>query len=494
MGGVKVSSQSPLDPVLGTLWVDSDKDKLFVFDGTLWRGVSGSGGGGGGSVNIIGGAGIDAVDSGSTVTLSVDAGTAINLTGDTVNVTAGQGITTDANDVSVDPGAGIDLSGGLVNVTEGEGIHIKSDAVAAEIQSDAVTTGLQPTGSGNDKALQVKPASEDQLGSVRLTAAPSRWITPELLVRYCPTRSLTKEISTQAEGTADDIPSGGPVMLIRCLGGHQIEGTCKQLLLPRTGQTQSRADTTATLGDLPIINSGDGSGAGEWTLVKTGTVDNSASISVGDGQENAYPPSSPKEGDVWYNLDDGRTYVLIQDGGGQNEWVDVSPQGNQMLWKQDTAGVIEPQTNTDALKIPKLATNSTAGTRIAMVDANQTFVANAVGDGLMIDGGVLQFAVQAPVRRLTTCRMLRMQALVQPTESYFRAVQVLTAGHKIKALLSTKAQSKHVVMTPATYGLLIKVAILVQTSRPQSVHLEVLFLLAATPYFLITVKLPLLAR
>ena len=150
------------------------------------------------------------------------------------------------------------------------------------------------------------------------------------------------------------------------------------------------SDTTATLGDLLIINSGDGSGAGEWTLVKTGTVDNSASIRCWRRPTASFPPASPKEGDVWYNLDDGRTYVLIQDGGGQNEWVDVSPQGNQMLWKQDTAGVIEPQTNTDALKIPKLATNSTAGTRIAMVDANQTFVANAVGDGLMIDGGVLQ--------------------------------------------------------------------------------------------------------
>ena len=53
--------------------------------------------------------------------------------------------------------------------------------------------------------------------------------------------------------------------------------------------------------------------------------------------------------------DDGRTYVYITDSG-DTVWVDISPQGNQTLWKKDTTD-IEPQTNTDNLKIPNLGWN-----------------------------------------------------------------------------------------------------------------------------------------
>ena len=124
--------------------------------------------------------------------------------------------------------------------------------------------------------------------------------------------------------------------------------------------------------------------------MKTGTVDSGASIDVGDGTTAAFPPASPAEGDVWYNLDDGRTYVYITDSSGDTVWVDISPQGNQTLWKKDTTD-IEPQTNTDNLKIPNLAGGtSTAGTTIVMADTNGVVVSNVVGDGLEISSGQLQ--------------------------------------------------------------------------------------------------------
>ena len=41
VGGVKLSSTSPANPVLGTLWVDSDDNTLYVHDGSTWRKVAG---------------------------------------------------------------------------------------------------------------------------------------------------------------------------------------------------------------------------------------------------------------------------------------------------------------------------------------------------------------------------------------------------------------------------------------------------------------------
>ena len=69
VGGVKVSAVSPSDPVRGTLWVDSNDNKLYVHDGTNWRLVSGAGGGGGG-----GGGDVTAVNGGDGITVATPGG------------------------------------------------------------------------------------------------------------------------------------------------------------------------------------------------------------------------------------------------------------------------------------------------------------------------------------------------------------------------------------------------------------------------------------
>ena len=345
VGGVKVSSQSPNNPVKGTLWVDSDDDKLYVYDGSTWRVVSGSGGGGGGGgQNVVAGDGLTGTQAGNTITLAVNAG---------------------------------------------EGLKIDTDYVHLDLTTDNTRNGLELVGTGNDKKLQVKVATTNILGSVKVDDSTIT-VTNDGTISAAISTPLNYKgnvnPTTESSGP-DSIPTGAAGDAYTCSwGSANTEGT-----LASAWQTAIKgSDTTATLGDLLIINSGDGSGANEWTLVKTGTVDNSASIDVGDGTTASFPPSSPSEGDVWYNTDDARTYVFIQDSGGENEWVDVSPQGNQTLWKSDTAGIIEPQTNTDNLRIPALTSNSTAGTRIGMLDTNGTFVANTVGDGLEIDSGVLK--------------------------------------------------------------------------------------------------------
>ena len=42
VGGVKLASDPPADPVLGTFWLDTDSDLLYVYDGAQWRSAVGS--------------------------------------------------------------------------------------------------------------------------------------------------------------------------------------------------------------------------------------------------------------------------------------------------------------------------------------------------------------------------------------------------------------------------------------------------------------------
>jgi hypothetical protein len=72
MGGVYVSGDAPSNPLSGRWWYDNSNDLLFLYDGTTWQNISGSGGGGGGSTTVIGADGISATTSGETVTVSID--------------------------------------------------------------------------------------------------------------------------------------------------------------------------------------------------------------------------------------------------------------------------------------------------------------------------------------------------------------------------------------------------------------------------------------
>ena len=99
---------------------------------------------------------------------------------------------------------------------------------------------------------------------------------------------------TTEDSGADAIPTGSVGDSYTCSwGGTKVEGNLDNSLDWLSAIKGS--DTTATLGDLLIINSGDGSGANEWTLVKTGTVDSGASIDVGDGTTSSFPPNSPQK-------------------------------------------------------------------------------------------------------------------------------------------------------------------------------------------------------
>ena len=59
--------------------------------------------------------------------------------------------------------------------------------------------------------------------------------------------------------------------------------------------------------------------------------DNGASVTSSD-----VAPSSPADGDLWYNSSDGRTYVYYNDGD-SSQWVDMSPQGGGGPFGQGSA-------------------------------------------------------------------------------------------------------------------------------------------------------------
>ena len=125
---------------------------------------------------------------------------------------------------------------------------------------------------------------------------------------------------------------------------------------------------------------------------------------VGNGTTAAYPPTGPADGDHWYNLEDGRTYTYVNDGN-TSQWVDTSPQGSGTLWKQTTAGKIQPANDSDDIRSPKFTGNLTGGTRAVMATANGDLVANVVGPGLEISSGVLQ------VKRDATANGINLQSV-----------------------------------------------------------------------------------
>ncbi|MGB1142097.1 MAG: hypothetical protein ACPG1A_14440, partial [Halioglobus sp.] len=209
VGGVKVSSNSPANPVLGTLWVDSDDNRLYVYDGATWRSVSGAGGGGGGgSITLVDGNGIDINQAGTTFTISVDLMPNANRTG-------GNGLEFDGNDkLRGRVASATDL--GVVRV--GSNLEIDADGVLSI--DGAITGGL--TYKGN---LDIVGADADE------------------------------EPTTRAAGdTYTSVESGA----ITTAGTSSVNW---QDLLGDTGNT--------TVGDLIVCKDAAG-GTGNWVIVRTG--------------------------------------------------------------------------------------------------------------------------------------------------------------------------------------------------------------------------------
>jgi len=107
--------------------------------------------------------------------------------------------------------------------------------------------------------------------------------------------------------------------------------------------------TLGGLADVSVPTPSDGQVLGwvaannQWEAINQTGGGGGGSVTV-----SATAPSSPSNGDQWYNTDDGRTYIYFTDSGGSSQWADQSPQSPAAqnlddLGDVDTTGVTNGQ-------------------------------------------------------------------------------------------------------------------------------------------------------
>ena len=120
LGGVYIDSSAPSNPLPGRWWFDDVNSKLFLYDGSAWQVITGSGGGGS-STTVVGGDGINVTTSGSTATVAVDLASAANG----LVISSGElkaEIATTSSLGTVQVGSGLSITGaGVLSATGGGG-------------------------------------------------------------------------------------------------------------------------------------------------------------------------------------------------------------------------------------------------------------------------------------------------------------------------------------------------------------------------------------
>ena len=189
MGGVYIGSTAPSNPLPGRWFFDTDDDKLYMYDGSAWKVITGSGGGGS-SLTVIGGDGITVTTTAGKATVAVDLATAANglvissgelkaeiaTKSSLGTVKVGSGIDVDsAGEISVDL-SGVDVNAdldytaatdrGTVTNTAGDDAVIPlADATNAGLFTAAEKTklaGLNNTGQNDGRYLRIDSGTFDQ--------------------------------------------------------------------------------------------------------------------------------------------------------------------------------------------------------------------------------------------------------------------------------------------------------------------------------------------
>ena len=156
LGGVYIGTSAPGNPLPGRWWFDDANSKLFLYDGSVWQVVTGSGGGGG-STTVVGGDGIIATSSGSTATVAVDlAASANGLVISSGKLQASIATTSDLGTVKVGSGLAV-APDGTLSATGGGGATVDLGYTAAE-DKDTVTNTA-----GDDATIPLLPMTPTQV-------------------------------------------------------------------------------------------------------------------------------------------------------------------------------------------------------------------------------------------------------------------------------------------------------------------------------------------
>ena len=286
LGGVYIGSSAPSNPLPGRWWFDDANSKLFLYDGSAWQIITGSGGGGS-STTVVGGDGIVVSTSGSTATVAVDLASSAN------------------------------------------GLLISSGKLQAHI------------------------ATASDLGTVKI-------------------------------GDGIDVDAAGEISV-------DLSGIDVNADLDYTPAVD-KGTVTNTAGDDATIPIADATNAGLFTAAEKAKL---AGLPVTVGET---PPSTPADGDLWWNSSDdsGRLYVYYDEGPvGSKQWVEASPQGDT-LTESDADDLylskVSDDTAAGAITFEKVTTHE-AGVKVTggTFDNVQEGIVSTISDGntrnFLIAGG-----------------------------------------------------------------------------------------------------------
>lgn len=354
VGGVKVSSSPPANPVKGTLWVDADVDSLYIHDGYTWRGLTGGTGSGGD--DVIAGNGLDETQSGNVVTLFV---------------------------------------------VGGEAIRVDSNGVHVDLEADASRTGGNGLEINSDK-LRGKLATASSLGVVQVDDSTIK-VTPDGQI------SAVTNTPLNYKGNLDIVNGGNtdPQPTSPLLGDTYTSAESGTIFTPWTNLLDN-PPTTTTAGDL-IICQADGGGNGNWVLVPA--AGNNPWIDSNTGYVYLADPANEVRVQALANGNEsltGTDLAMIDDLG---QLVRAAPgtglgiTGGQLTntlptYWNNPASTDDLKPNNAAHKImaDTLAngTEGTTGTSVGMLDDAGRFVRADPGAGLTINGsGQLEALAQA---------------------------------------------------------------------------------------------------
>lgn len=400
VGGVKINQVAPDTPVKQTLWFNPSNLTLSVFDGDRWLPVAGGGGGGtpgGGDITqIIGNDGIDADTVSGIVTLDVElAGGDDGLEFKTGKLSATLASETDVGSVKI--GQNISVSAGTISIPSaaastlgvvkiGDGIEIDGNG-AISVDVPTTTTYRGSCDLNNPPTGQINPdpaENGDAYVNNAVTAAiDTNWIglsgTAEIgdFIIYNGTSwDLIPAGSTAAPVTSVNGSTGDVVLDYIDVGAaSQAQGLLANTALQPGDNISELANDAAyiTLGDIPPSPA----------QTPPATISNTAPLEV---------DSTP--GDLWFNTNDGRTYVYYQDVD-SSQWVDASPENSEPDVLPDPSDpALQPGTLDDRyvnIVGDNMTGDLTLGTDKITLNAvgSATFVGDITADKLIGDGSLL---------------------------------------------------------------------------------------------------------
>ena len=168
LGGVYIGSSAPSNPLPGRWWFDDANSKLFLYDGSAWQIITGSGGGGS-STTVVGGDGIVVSTSGSTATVAVD-------------------LASSANGLLISSGklqAHIVTASDLGTVKIGDGIDVDAAGeISVDLSGVDVNADLEYVPNGNSNATITNTAGDDATVPIAIQADSDVQLYPNCRCRW----------------------------------------------------------------------------------------------------------------------------------------------------------------------------------------------------------------------------------------------------------------------------------------------------------------------